>query len=223
MSKKVIFLIGPPGSGKGTQGKLLAQKTGFYRFITSMEGKQCIAENPDDAENRRQVENYKTGKLFDPEWLLNRVLKERTEKILKKEDVRGIIYEGSPRTLFEAEKFLDILAQMIGKDNIFVVVIEISDDEVRKRAGERVVCNKNEDHYITTRFSDLKPGDKCPQCDGTLIKRDLDSEVGARIEQYKNRTVPGIEYLKKTHPVIVVNGEQSIENVWKDLETAIDK
>lgn len=219
MDKKVIFLIGPPGSGKGTQGKLLFSKTGFYRFITSKEGKEYIAQYPDDEQNQRQMKLYNEGKLFDPEWLVYRVQKERTRNILKRSDVGGIIYEGSPRTLYEAENFFKILSELVEKENIYVVVIEISDEEVKKRAGERFVCGKNEDHFITTRFSNLGDGDKCPKCDGVLTKRGLDKEaVDERINQYKIRTMPGIEFLKKHYDkVFTVDGSELPEDIHKNI------
>jgi adenylate kinase len=218
MDKKVIFLIGPPGAGKGTQGKLLSQKNSFYRFITSKEGKEYISQFPDDPDNRKQTENYKAGLLFDPEWLVYRVQKERTETLLKKEDIPGLIYEGSPRTLYEAEHFFKILIDLVGKKNIFVVIIDISEEEIKRRASERLVCDKNEDHFVSTRFSDAKIGDNCPRCDGKLIKRDLDSKTAERIDQYVTRTVPGIEYLKKNHDkVFIIDGNKSIEDVSKDI------
>ncbi len=224
MNKKVIFLIGPPGSGKGTQGKLLFSKTGFYRFITSKEGKEYIAQDPDDADNQRQTKLYNEGKLFEPEWLVYRVQKERAEAILKRNDTGGIIYEGSPRTLYESENLFKILSDLVGQKNIYVIVIEISDEEVRKRAAERFVCDKNEDHFITTRFSNLRVGDKCLQCDGVLIKRGLDqNEVDERINQYKTRTLPGIEYLKNHHgKVFVVDGSKLPEEIHKDIMEALD-
>ncbi|MBU1179214.1 nucleoside monophosphate kinase [Patescibacteria group bacterium] len=213
---KIIFVIGPPGAGKGTQAKLLVEKTGFYHFITSREGKNYISSHMDDPETARQKELYDKGILFEPEWLIG-VQKKRAEEILK-ENVSGIVFDGSPRTLYEAENLTKFLSDTVGKDNISAVVIEVSADEMKKRAGERLVCSKNENHVVSTRLdAEKKIGDPCKKCDGVLQKRDLDTEIEERIKQYQERTEPGIEYLKKNYTVFTVNGERLVEDVQADI------
>jgi len=215
-NKKIIFVIGPPGAGKGTQARLLVEKTGFYHFITSREGKDYIALHLDDPETAKQKELYDKGILFDPAWLLG-VQKSRVKEILK-QGVTGIVFDGSPRTLYEAENLTEFLSGLVGRENITVVVIEASVDEMKKRAGERLVCSKNENHVVSTRLDPgIKIGDKCSKCDGVLQKRDLDKEIEERVRQYQERTVPGIEFLRKNYKVFEINGEQSVEDVHKDI------
>lgn len=216
LEKKAIFIIGPPGAGKGTQAKLLVEKTGFYHFVTSKEGRDYIASHRGDPETLRQETLYKQGVLFEPEWLIE-VQKKRTGEILK-ENWPGILYDGSPRTLFEAKNLPEFLSEVLGKDNIVGVVVEVSVGEMQKRAGERLVCSKNENHVVSTRLmSDAKEGQKCQKCDGVLKKRDLDAEINERVRQYQERTMPGINFLKQNYNVVVVNGEQAVEDVHKDI------
>lgn len=219
--KKVIFVTARPAAGKGTQIEFLVKKTGFFRFITSREGKEYIKNHRDDPKTLEQEELYKRGELFDPKWLIQQVQKERAEEILKS-NYPGIIFDGSPRTLYEAKHLLEITDKLVSKKNIIVVDIDVSEEEVRKRTNERLVCDKEENHTVSTRFGDYKTGDECEDCGGHLIKRDLDKKLDERLEQYKERTVPGIEYLKKHYNVIVINGEQSIEDVRKDINEKID-
>jgi adenylate kinase len=217
---KAIFLIGPPGAGKGTQAKLLVEKTSFYHFITSKEGKDYIAAHRDDPETAEQEKLYKKGVLFDPRWLI-KVQKERIKDILRT-GVKGIIFDGSPRTLFEAKNLSKFLSDLLGKENVIGVVVEVSVQEMQKRAGERLVCSKNESHVVSTRLNpDKKVGDKCLECGGVLRKRDLDAEIEERVRQYRERTVPGIEYLKRNYKVFVINGEQSVEKVHEDILGAL--
>jgi adenylate kinase len=216
MNKKVIFVIGSLTAGKGTQAKLLAEKTGFYHFITSKEGKKYIKTHRDDPETLKQEKIYNAGDLFDPGWLVYKVQKERTREILQK-DYLGIIFDGSPRTLYEAENLLKIVADLVGKENVVILEIEVSEEEVVRRTGERLVCDKNENHVVSRRFGDFKIGDRCDKCDGALVKRNLDDVLDERLKEYRTRTVPGIEYLKKHYNVITINGEQSIEDVHKDI------
>ncbi len=220
MNKKIIFLIGPPASGKGTQAKLLIEKTGFYHFITSKEGKDYIATHQDDPETKKQEVLYKKGELFNPEWLI-RVQKERVEEILKN-DIKGVLFDGSPRTLYEAENLPKLLSSFVGKENIITVVINVSEEELERRTVERLVCSENENHVVSTRLnSDVKIGDKCLQCGGVLQKRDLDMVVEERIKEYNERTVPGINFLKENYKVAEVNGEQSVGDVHKDIMEAL--
>lgn len=221
-SKKAIFVLGPPNSGKGTQAELLAKKLGFYHFITSKEGLNYISAHRDDSETLKQEENYKAGILYDPKWLVEKVLKERTKDVF--EDFDGIVYDGSPRTLFESEKLFEFLSGLIGCENIYVLEIFVSEEELRKRLTERLVCGKDPTaHVFSARLQkNIKIGDKCPQCDGVLGRRDLDSVFDIRMEQYKNRTSPGLDYLKKNHDkVFTVNGEQSIDDVFKAVVSVL--
>jgi len=216
-NKKAIFVIGPPASGKGTQAKLIVEKTGYYHFITSKEGKAYIEAHRDDPWTAKQEELYKKGELFEPEWLVKKVQMERSREIFDG-GAKGVVYDGSPRTLYEAENFVSFLADLIGGENVLIINIEVSEEELAKRTGERLVCGKNENHVESTRLSKFKVGDQCPKCgEGTLQKRDLDNVLGVRVSEYKNRTAPGIEYLKNNHNVVSINGEQTVEDVFAEI------
>lgn len=190
MNKKenfsVFMVLGPPGSGKGTQIKLLADKLGFLHFISSKIGQEYIKTH-NDIETLKQKQRYDAGLLFDAEWMF-RVVKEKTEEIFNdKDNCRGIIYDGSPRTLYEAENLYDFLVKLIGKENIKIIEIDAKEEELRKRIKKR--------------------------------KRDIDKEeiFNVRIKVYKEETLPGLEFLKKNHVVIKINGEQSIEDVHREI------
>ncbi|MBU2263669.1 nucleoside monophosphate kinase [Patescibacteria group bacterium] len=182
----VFMVLGPPGSGKGTQIKLLADKLGFFHFISSKIGREYIKTH-NDSETLKQKERYDTGLLFDAKWMF-KVIKEKTEEIFNdKDNCKGIIYDGSPRTLYEAENLYDFLVKLIDKENIKIIEIDAKEKELRKRIKKR--------------------------------KRDLDKEeiFNVRIRVYKEETLPGLEFLKKKHKIIVINGDQSIEKVHKDI------
>ncbi|MFC1757131.1 adenylate kinase family protein [Patescibacteria group bacterium] len=221
--KKVIFLIGPPGAGKDTQLNLLAEKTGFYKFVTGDEGLKYIEEHLDDAETAQQKVNYDKGELYEPEWLLNKVQKGRTIELLESGE-KGIIFSGSPRTLYEAERLPKILGEIVGAENVVTVVMEISEEELKRRAGERLVCSVDENHTFSKRFEEIEVGDKCPEGDGILQKKGLDGEkeVAVRIQQYNDRTMPGINYLKEHGSTVTINGEQSVEDVHKEIIKSLD-
>ncbi len=218
MGKKAIMVLGPPGSGKGTQAKLIAEKLGFFHFITSQVGKDYIATH-NDSETQKQTENYKSGVLFDPPWLM-KVIKEKTEEIFR--SYSGIVYDGSPRTLPEAEFLYRLLSEIIGTGNISVIEIDVGDKELKKRLAKRLICSKSSNH-VFIRSEKLNPGDSCPEGDGVLSERDLDKPelFDTRLAEYRNRTLPGLEFLKKTHSVITINGDQPIKEVQNDIFEAL--
>jgi adenylate kinase len=212
--KTVIMFLGPPGSGKGTQAKLVADKFGFFHFISSQIGKSYI-QTHNDPETQRQLAIYKKGLLFEPPWLL-KVVKEKTQQIF--DQGKSIVYDGSPRTLFEAEGLLPFLIDLFGRENIKIIEIAVDEKELRRRLGKRLICDRESSH-VFIRSERLYPGISCPQGDGVLQERDLDKKelFETRMNEYKNRTIPALEFLKEHHKVITVNGEQSIENVNKEI------
>ncbi|MDO8523282.1 MAG: nucleoside monophosphate kinase [bacterium] len=220
MDKKVaIFLFGRPASGKGTQAKILAEKMGFYHFTTSREGKEYINSH-DDEQTKRQVELYKTGKLFEAEWT-TRVVLEKTREIIK--TAKGIIYDGTPRTLYEAKAVFPEVVKLLGKENVYVLLIEISVDEFKRRVEKRLICNRDSRH-VYIRSDVFTPGTKCPEGDGVLETRDLDQKevLQMRTDEYAQKTVPAIKFIEGLHRVKIINGEQSIEDTHKDIIKALN-
>jgi len=219
MDKKIaIFLFGRPASGKGTQAKILADKTGLYHFTTSREGKEYINTHSDE-QTKRQAELYKSGKLFEPEWT-SLVVLEKTREIIK--TIKGIIYDGTPRTLYEAKAVFPEMIKLLGKGNIYVLLIDISVDEFKRRAEKRLICNRDSRHvYISS--DSLISGTKCPEGDGILKTRDLDQKevLQMRTDEYAQKTIPAIKFIESLHPIQIINGEQTIEKVHDDIIKAL--
>lgn len=217
--KEAIIILGKPGSGKGTQARLLAEKLGYFHFLTSQIGKEYIVSH-NDPETKKQEENYKAGILFEPAWLF-RVVTEKTKEIFGR--YVGVVYDGSPRTLYEVERFLPFLEDSIGKENIFVFEINVSDAELKKRLAKRLICTTNAEH-VFIRSENLTVGSQCPEGDGILETRDLDEKnlFDVRMSEYYNRTAPAIDYLRRNYRFFSINGEQPIEEVAKDISEIYD-
>lgn len=214
MEKAAIIVMGKPGSGKGTQAKLLADKFGFFHLITGKVGKE-YALTHSDPETKKQIEKSNRGFLWESSWVL-KVVKERTNEIFSK--VNGIVYDGTVRTLYEAEQFLPFFIKLFGKDGVKILNIEARDEEIIGRIEKRLTCSVNRAH-VFIESEKLLPGMPCPENDGVLEERvdDNKESIKIRLEEYHTQTEPAVDFLKNNHKVIIINGEQSIENVHKDI------
>ena len=168
--KKVIIVMGVPGAGKGTQAELISNKFNLIRFDTGkfLESFFYFSNKKLDKKDKEQKELFKTGKLVDPKYILEKI-KENTEKIYKSDN--GIIFSGSPRTMLEAfgnEKnigLMKFLEDLYGKENIITFHLNISDEEAIKRNSSRLMCSICKSPILATSFNNVKENLKaCPFC-----------------------------------------------------------
>ncbi len=229
MSKQVIIVFGPPGAGKGTQSELLSESLGYYHLESSKVLERCFKnESRDktfmvdgkDYNVGDEIDNWKTGALTSPPFITALMLKE-AEKLAA--DEASFIMSGSPRTIYEAEKEMPVLAQLYGKENIHIFMIEVSAKVTVFRNTHRKMCQLMR-HSIL--FNDeTKNLTLCP-LDGSLLLRrtDLDNPetIKTRLEQYHNRTLPLFEYFDKHGFVITkINGEKYVAEVHEQILKAL--
>lgn len=214
--KWVIILIGPPGSGKGTQADMLAEKFSLVHLESSkvIEEKLSKADS-DDWILQKEKHFWESGQLNTPELVLQ-WMQEKIKELAGKGN--GIVFSGSPRTIFEAEGELPLLEELYGKDNIKIFNIELSGQESVKRNSTRRICLGSR-HPIPS-FPEFENITKCPK-DGTeIVTRILDNPetIKIRYKEYLNRTLPLVDILKhKNYRITKINGDQPIENVYNDI------
>lgn len=199
-----LIFIGPQGSGKGTQAKLIADKFGFAHISTG-----DLLRNL-SGELKKEADVYmNSGKLVPDEFII-KILKERLEKA---DCVSGAILDGFPRNMNQAVE-LDKIIKITSAINI-----EISDEEAIKRISGRFSCSKCGEGYNI--YTEPKPKNKgiCDKCSGELIQRKDDNPeaVKKRLEIYHLET----SVILKHYNTIKINGEQDIELVNKDIQKAI--
>lgn len=221
--KWAVFLIGPPGSGKGTQADLLAERFGLIHIQTSKLGeakinnKELVASDPEIAEVKKL---YDKGELFPPPWTVKIVLEKAQELA---DQGRGIIFSGSPRTIYEAENEFPYFENLYGQDNIRIINLKINEGESLNRNINRRIC-KASGHPIPNfeQFKDLK---LCPHDGSEIITRILDTPetIKTRNEVYHRRTEPILDFLKKSgYEIIEINGFNSIQKVFEEILSKID-
>jgi len=216
--KWVVILIGPPGSGKGTQAELLAEKFGLFHLETSKLGEEkinnteLVKKDPEVAEAKRL---YDKGELFPPPW----TVKITVEKIRElASQGMGIVFSGSPRTLHEAEKEVLIFDELYGRDNIKAIHLNLTKEESIRRNSSRRICEAN--RHTIPNFPIFKDITTCPKDGSKLLKRELDTPetISIRYEVYLRQTQPIISFLEENgYKMVEIEGEQDIDKVYKDI------
>lgn len=198
-----IILLGPQGSGKGTQAGLLSKKLNVPKITTG----DILRDNEKEGTKLGKLASsyMNKGKLI-PDETINKIVEER----LNKENCKkGFVLDGYPRNVKQAE----MLKKMTDID--FVIEIAISDKEAIKRISGRRSCKCGEVYHIS--YNPSKVPETCDKCGSRLFQRDDDKEelVKKRLEIYHKETEPLTEFYKDKH--IRIDGEQSIEKVFEDI------
>jgi len=229
--RQIIILFGPPGAGKGTQAELLADKLSLFYFETSkiLEEKFRMAEtlSPDSPERIIKAEGkdydiinekklWKEGKLCSPPFV-TRLVEEKIKKVF--EEGQNIVIAGSPRTLYEAERITPLLKDLYGKENIKVILIDISAQQTVFRNSHRRICGLMRHPILWDKETENLT--ICPLDGSKLIKREgLDDpeSIKVRLKEYEARTFPVFEYFgKEGITVHKIKGEQSVANVFANI------
>ena len=204
-----LVLIGPPGSGKGTQAVRLARRYGVPHISTGDILRQAVR---DDTPLGRQVAATIAGGSLVGDELISSLVAER---LTRRDTEPGFLLDGYPRTVNQAH-VLDKL-----RDNLTVVHIAAPDEEIVKRLSRRRVC---ESCGLTQSVSDAGNSEDCPYCGGRLVRRadDAPETVRRRLATYAELAGPLIEFYALRPGYIEVNGLQLPDKVTADLYAALD-
>ncbi|MBZ9569362.1 nucleoside monophosphate kinase [Patescibacteria group bacterium] len=224
----VIIILGPPGSGKGTQAELLEEKLNLYHLNTS----GIIVANLLNAKKSDFVKvggkKYflleekklrESGKLMSPP-LIAFWIKNKIRELAK--GGKGIVASSSPRTLYEGEEIIPLFKKLYGSSSIKIILIELSEKESIRRNWYRRTCKLMRHPILYTK--ETAKLTKCPLDGSKLVirKDDTPKTIKVRLMEYKKRTFPLVSYFKKQGlKVKKVDGKQSVEKVFKDILKAI--
>jgi adenylate kinase len=211
-----LILLGPPGSGKGTQAKLLGERRKLVHVGT---GDILREEARQGTPLGRLVEPYiKAGKLA-PDDLVNEVVNDRFQR---PDRPPSFVMDGYPRTLAQAHSFDAALRQQrLSLDR--VIFVTVPDEAIVQRMSGRWSCPKCKATYHLVNQPPRKPG-VCDVCGHALFQRPDDKEetVRERLRQYHQNIVDLIPYYTAQGLLRDVNGEGGIEEVYGRIERVLD-
>lgn len=212
-SKTIIF-IGPQGSGKGTQAKILAKKIGA-EYIEA--GALLRKISKQDSTFGHYVRNIiDNGGLMEDKDMED-ILATRLAGIHPNDH---IIFDGVPRRENQAIWLLDYLAKH-GRSELITIFLNLSRAESIKRLTLRRVCEVCGRGTIWHG----QPGQVCDRCGGKLVTREDDTPefINVRLDNYAKETIPVIEILKEKTKFFEINAERTIEEVAHDIEELLSK
>ncbi|TSC92252.1 MAG: adenylate kinase [Candidatus Berkelbacteria bacterium Licking1014_96] len=212
MEKFLILIMGPQGSGKGTQGKFLAEKLGYVYAEMGPALKEYAQQDLEDEKIINQCQNE--GKLV-PDKIVMRAIK------YKFEGAKSIIFDGVPRNKVQAKKIIGLASGYNFK--VMAINIELEDSEALKRLLARRLCPI--DGFEPPYPESLKKT-KCDQCGATLIRRsdDKESVIKKRLKEYHQKTEPMMKYLsKKKITIINIDGRPSVPEISKNITQKLNE
>ncbi len=208
-----IVLMGPPGSGKGTQADRLAERVGVTRMST---GDLFRSHQERGTELGRLAEGYmKVGEYVPDDVTVRMVM----EWIVAPEQAEGFVLDGFPRTIGQAEA-LDREAEGIGGIDR-VIYMEVPRGELVARLTGRQVCRGCQSPYHVG-FAPPAVRDVCDRCGGELYQRD-DDKIGVverRLGVYDQETGPVIDHYRRAGKLIGVDGTGTADDVERALSAA---
>ncbi len=215
MAELNLVLLGPPGSGKGTQGERLNEDLRLPYYAT---GDILRGAVRDETELGREAKEYMDRGDLVPDGVIVGVIAERIDS---SEALDGFILDGFPRTTPQAEA-LDAKLGELGRRVTAVLLIDVSDDEVVRRLGGRRTCEEN-GHVFHVEFEPPKREGVCDIDGSPLIVRDDDRPevIRKRLETYHEKTEPLVSYYDSRSVLRRIAGEAAPEEVAEQIRRTL--
>ncbi len=205
-SPLVLILLGPPGSGKGTQAKMLESHLHLPHISTGDLLRDHIRRGTDLG---KLAQTYMDkGNLVPDELILDMLF----ERVTSKDCEKGYILDGFPRTIPQAQALQQRLK------NPVVINLDISDEKILERLTKRVTCETCGTPYHLT-YSPPKQSMICDKCGGKLIQRPDDTEavISKRLRVYQDQTAPLIAFYAKLNLLHTIDCSKDKQQVFQEI------
>jgi adenylate kinase len=210
-----MIFLGPPGAGKGTQARQLAETWGVVHVATGDMLREAAAQGtPLGREAKRHMD---AGGLVPDDVVIGLV----AERLGQPDARDGFVLDGFPRTAAQAEALDHMLAgRGIALDR--VIFLDVSRPELLRRLTGRRICRQCGATYHLVSAPPRREG-RCDACGGELYQREDDSEaaVARRLDVYESQTAPLLAYYRSRGQLTSVPGERSVDQVAAAIKRAV--
>jgi adenylate kinase len=211
-----LILLGPPGAGKGTQAKRLEQSHGLVQLAT---GDMLRAAAASGSEFGRRVKAIMdTGALVSDDIVIAAI----EERIAAPDAKNGVILDGFPRTVPQAEA-LDAMLAKLGLRLDYVILMEVDEAALVDRLAGRFTCKTCGASYHDRNHRPKVEG-VCDLCGGTEFVRRQDDQpdaVRTRFEVYRRQTAPILPYYRAKGILHTVDGMAEMDEVTRQIEAIL--
>ena len=214
---RFYVLLGPPGAGKGTQAKVIAEKYGLVHVSSG----DLFREN---LKNETELGKLAQGFMARGELVPDNVTIAMVRDRISRPDCKqGAVLDGFPRTPAQADALSEMLKEFNSKVEL-VPLIDVPADELVERLSGRWTCKK-EGHVFHEKFNPPQKAGICDIDGSELYQREDDKKttVQNRIKVYTEQTAPLIEYYSSRNLLARIDGTKTIDEVTKEIVAAIEK
>ncbi len=210
-----IVLLGAPGSGKGTQAKILTEEKGVPHISTGDMLRAAVAAGTRFGQKAKAI--MEAGELVPDDVMLGII----AERLAEPDAADGFILDGFPRTRQQAEDLEELLDQL-GAPLDAAVLMDVDFDILMKRLTGRRTCSKT-GKLLNIYFSSQEELDECIDNGGELIQREDDNEetIGNRLKVYRENTEPVVDYYRRRDRLLTVDADGTIDAVYERLLEAL--
>ena len=206
-----IVLFGPPGAGKGTQAQRIMDTTGLPQISTGDMLRAAVSKGTNTGMEAKKYMD--AGQLVPDEVIINLI----KERIKEPDAVNGVMFDGFPRTIPQAEALADIT------DVSHVIAIEVPDERIVERICGRFTCATCGSVFHDS-FNPTKISGVCDNCESTEFKRRADDNADTvmnRLSAYHKQTSPLADWYEGQGIFIRVDGDRDIDNITTDILDAL--
>ncbi|NLZ52717.1 MAG: adenylate kinase [Thermoanaerobacteraceae bacterium] len=211
-----IILLGPPGAGKGTQAKKIANEYKISHISTGEILRNAVQNNTPLG---KKASEYLDKGLLVPDQIVEDIVKARLDM---RDCAAGFLLDGFPRTVCQAESLAEYLQEK-GINLDIAINIQVEQTKLIERFTGRRTCKKCGATFHTEFSPPKKPG-ICDNCGEKLIVRKDDEieTVKKRLEVYETTTAPLIDYYNRQNLLISVDGSKNIDEVFEDIKRHLE-
>lgn len=210
-----IVLLGAPGSGKGTQAKMLMAERNVPHISTGDMLREAVSAGTRFGQKAKTIMD--AGDLVSDDIMIGII----SERLAQADALDGFILDGFPRTRHQADDLDDLLDQLSAPLDA-AILMDVDFDILMKRLTGRRTCSVT-GKLLNIFFSAPEEIEECTAAGGKLIQRKDDNEetIGNRLDVYRQQTEPIIEFYRKRDCLKTVDAEGSVDEVYERLQSAI--